>query len=93
MATPVEVQNAYAPVHAVHAVVDDDHDEPRSPRRTAKLAALIHTDQGRCSISVLAGNSYPDTAARLDLTRREVELIVRSIEESFQLRRLAASPD
>ena len=42
---------------------------------------------------MLAGNSYPDTAARLDLTRREVELIVRSIEESFQLRRLAASPD
>ena len=39
---------------------------------------------------VLAGHSYPEVAATLDITRREVELIVSYIEAFLQARRFAA---
>jgi DNA-directed RNA polymerase specialized sigma24 family protein len=42
--------------------------------------------------SVLEGNSYPETAEKLGVTRREVELTVRYIEELLQARRFGADP-
>jgi len=36
---------------------------------------------------VLAGNSYPEVAAALEITRREVELIVSYVEEFLEARR------
>jgi DNA-directed RNA polymerase specialized sigma24 family protein len=41
--------------------------------------------------AVLAGYSYPEVAERLSLSRREVELTVRYIEELLQARRFAAT--
>lgn len=40
---------------------------------------------------VLAGHSYPETAERLGLSRREVELTVRYIEELLQARAFGAT--
>lgn len=42
--------------------------------------------------SVLEGLSYPETAARLGITRREVELTVRYIEELLRARGFGAEP-
>jgi DNA-directed RNA polymerase specialized sigma24 family protein len=42
--------------------------------------------------AVLEGASYPETAARLGLTRREVELTVRYLEELLQARGSADAP-
>ncbi len=39
---------------------------------------------------VLLGYSYPEVGAQLDLTRREVELVVQYIEEMLSARRFAA---
>ena len=41
---------------------------------------------------VLAGNSYPEVAAALAVTRREVELIVSYVEEFLVARRFAGEP-
>ena len=42
--------------------------------------------------SVLEGLSYPEVAARLSLTRREVELTVRYLEDFLQARGFANAP-
>jgi len=42
--------------------------------------------------AVLEGNSYPEVAERLALTRREVELTVRYIEELLEARKFGAEP-
>lgn len=39
---------------------------------------------------VLAGHSYPEVAAQLDLTRREVELVIQYIEEFLEARRFGS---
>jgi DNA-directed RNA polymerase specialized sigma24 family protein len=40
--------------------------------------------------AVLEGHSYPETADKLGITRREVELTVRYIEELLQARGFGA---
>ncbi len=40
---------------------------------------------------VLAGHSYPEVAAKLELTRREVELVVEYIEDLLQARGFATT--
>lgn len=60
--------------------------EPLHARRLVKkgaqyLPVLRH---------VLAGSSYPEVAAALDVTRREVELIVSYVEEFLEARRFAS---
>lgn len=42
---------------------------------------------------VLEGMSYPETAAQLGITRREVELTVRYIEELLRARRFGMDPE
>ncbi len=42
---------------------------------------------------VLEGQSYPETAAKLGITRREVELTVRYIEEMLRARRFGMDPE
>lgn len=42
---------------------------------------------------VLEGQSYPETAAKLGITRREVELTVRYIEELLRARRFGMDPE
>ena len=42
---------------------------------------------------VLEGSSYPETAAKLGITRREVELTVRYIEEFLRARRFGMDPE
>ena len=41
---------------------------------------------------VLAGHSYPEVAAKLGVSRREVELTVHYLEELLEARRFAAPP-
>ena len=43
--------------------------------------------------NVLEGMSYPETATKLGVTRREVELTVRYIEEFLRARRFGMDPE
>jgi hypothetical protein len=59
--------------------------EPLHARRLVKKGALYLP----ILRLVLAGSSYPEVAAALDVTRREVELIVSYVEEFLEARRFA----
>ena len=84
--TAVERARAEAQAHGAEAQARLALEWKVTPIHVRRL--LARGDQYLAVLeSVLAGNSYPETAKQLAITRREVELTVRYLEELLRARR------
>jgi len=86
-----------AALQTMHKAVEDHADDAVSALAIAWKVEPLHArrlvKKGAQYLPVLrlvlAGNSYPEVAATLGVSRREVDLIVSYVEELLQARRFA----